>query len=295
MQRRPAHSWPGREDGEFLRRTASQAVALGITAERLGPADLSARFPAIRFPDGTGAVYEPAGGHLSPRRLVAAQTAAAAAAGVRVIRAEARRLLPGGVVTEAETVRADEVLVAAGGFSNALLPEPLAITVHARTVAFFRLSSGTAASLSGLPALIEDIGAGHRPYLLPPIRYPDGHLYLKLGGERVDLTLPDAEAAKGWFRLGGNPAVADEMARHLADRLPGVSVAALSHGPCVVTTTRSDRPAIGRLGPGLSVATAGCGQAAKGSDELGRLAACAALGIDAPDLALTRPTLVRRA
>jgi sarcosine oxidase len=132
-------------------------------------------------------------GHISPRRLVSAQSRAAERAGAQVIAARVLALeeRAEGVVIRHEggEMRAARVLVAAGGYTNTLLPEALPLRVMARTVAFFEVSAAEAARLRALPPLIYLRADGDGPYLLPPIRYPDGRLYLKLGGDPVDVPL----------------------------------------------------------------------------------------------------------
>ena len=93
-------------------------------------------------------------------------------------------LLDGG-----ETVSASRVLVAAGGFTNqpGLLPDVLDMQVYGRTVCLFEVSEEEAFRLASMPSLIfedepEELGV----YLLPPILYPDGKHYLKIGGRWCD-------------------------------------------------------------------------------------------------------------
>jgi len=79
--------------------------------------------------------------------------------------------------------------------------------LYARTVAFFEVSAAEAARLKSMPALVYE--APEDPYLLPPIRYPDGKIYIKLGGDPEDVRLDGPGAVGDWFRAGGDAQVRD--------------------------------------------------------------------------------------
>jgi sarcosine oxidase len=282
----------GPADSVFMADVARVREACAIPSDRLDADGLAERFPFFRFEPGIIGFFEPGAGHISPRRLVAAQTAAAAAAGVTVLREEVAALSPGpkgfAISTPGSEVTADRVIVAAGGFTNALLPKPLPLSVYARTVAFFEVDGDEAARLAAMPTLVQQTRAGRDPYLLPPIRYPDGRLYLKIGGDPVDVTLPDAAAAKRWFRTEGSAEVGRTLTADIRALMPGLVIRAVTTASCVTTFTPWNRPVIDEIAPGFTVAAGGCGRGAKCSDELGRLAAMRCLGRAEPLLEETR-------
>lgn len=277
--------------GDYMRDVAAVQAEAGINAETLTGAALAARFPCFAFPDGIEARYEPRGaGHVNPRRMVAAQTEAARRAGAEVMDATALRLditaKGARVITDAGDVPADRVLVANGGWANTLLPEPLPLAVHARTIAFFAqdahaqdtfaqdtFAQDTAAAPGGMPTLVYRTPAGEVPYLLPPIRYPDGQHYVKIGGDPEDSLLDTPEAVGDWFRSGGSVEVGVYLRTLIEGLMPGLDTSRMHVEPCVTVFTPEDRPAIRRLGARLAVAVAGCGRGAKCADELGRMAA----------------------
>ena len=172
----------GPTDGESAQRLANvreAAERLGVSYLRLDDAGLRERFACFRFPEGTDGVFEAEGaGYLSPRNLVAAQTKLTEQAGGTVIRQQVEAVRQQEdhaeiVLADGRSITAGKVLVAAGGFTNrpGLLPEPLDLTVFARTVAFFEVDEAEAARLAGMPSLIhkpEDAMLGI--YMLPPIR-----------------------------------------------------------------------------------------------------------------------------
>lgn len=265
----------GPASGGLMRAVAEVQAGEGIVADRLEGVGLADRFPYFYFEDDVLAFHEPRGaGHISPRNLVRAQGVLAQKAGARVMACEAQDVHGGGVVQTADgPVRADRVLIAAGGFSNMLIDPPLPIRVLARTVAFFELDLAEVARLHGMPSLVYQDADGRDPYLLPPIRYPDGKTYLKLGGDRHDVTLEGADAIGDWFRRGGSGAVAADLTEQITARMPGLRFEAMHSAACVTTFTDTDRPDIRHLDDRIAVAVAGCGRGAKCSDELGRMAA----------------------
>ncbi len=132
-----------------------------------------------------------------------------------------------------------------------------------------------------MPTLVTEGAYRREPYLLPPIRYPDGRLWLKIGGDPQDLPLTPAEIAP-WFRGSGTPDVAAHLRQVLDGLMPGLAPVSTRTEACVVTFTADDRPLVDQLSGRIAVATAGCARGAKASDELGRLAAEAVLGRLAP-------------
>ena len=273
--------------GEFMRNVAAVQAEAAIAAETLNGAALAARFPFFAFPDSIETRLEATGaGYLNPRRMVAAQAQAARHHGAELVEATVRAIdpAPRGVTlsTEAGSHRADRVLLATGGWANDLLADPLPLAVHARTITFFALDAAEAARLAAMPALVYRTPAGDVPYVLPPIRYPDGRTYIKIGGDPDDRVLTDTEAVSDWFRSAGSAEVGAYQTRILTELMPDLRFEATHTEACVTVFTARDRPVIRRLDERMAVATGGCGRAAKCGDELGRLAAEAVLGARLP-------------
>jgi len=280
----------GHEDSLYIRRLCEVQQDQALPCDRLQGDALAARFPFFQFDPGTLALHEGQGaGHINPRALVRAQIMLAERAGAR--------LLPDIVLgldevvtgirirTDRGDVQANQVLVAAGGFANMILPAPLPLTVYARTVVLLELDAGEAARLAAMPSLIWLEPDGNDPYLLPPIRYPDQRIYLKMGGDVVDVVLRDTQDMQDWFRSGGNRSVGRMLEAQVRARMPGLRVQSAHVQPCVTTFTPQNIPALERISPRLSVAVGGCGRGAKCSDELGRLGAELALGRALPEWA----------
>jgi len=274
---------PSRSGARYITAVIEAAESCGVKPQQMDAEALTGRFPYFEFADGTKAVYEAENaGHISPRRLVAAQSLLAKKAGATVIADTVTEVQEKAehVVVKVEggsVYTADRVLVAAGGFTvnEKLLPRKIDLSVFARTIAYFEVDEDGAEALADMPSLIYKPDAETDGiYLLPPIRYPDGRFYLKIGGDPEDLPLKNEAAIKDWFRASGHKSTREYLTRVLCDLMPGIRVLNTQTGTCVTSYSPSGYPMVGFLPSSrVAVLTAGCGAGAKSSDEIGRLGA----------------------
>ena len=267
----------------YIENVCAAAEKLGVATEILDDTGLADRFPYFKFETGCEGVFEKNNaGYVNPRELVRAQITIAEKRGVTRIDDIAVSVREEGGVAMVTTAAgqvftADKVLVAAGGFSIAegLLPQALAMEVYARTVAFFEIPDEELHLYAGMPSLIyEPTDPRKHIYLLPPVRYPDGRFYLKIGGEPVDVLLRTDQEIRDWFRSGGNVTVRDNFSDIIDALIPSVDTSRISMAACVTSYTPTGFPAIGyTASSSIAVLTGGCGSAAKSSDEIGRLGA----------------------
>ncbi len=270
-------------DTDYMARVQRVAQDLNVACDTLADAAVAEQFPNLAFEPGSVAMYQPhTAGHVSPRSQVYAQVAAATQQGVTVIPEIVQRVDPNAsavAVTTAtgQVVHGQHVLVATGGFSNTqrLLPQPLEIDVYARTIVLLELGPDDVSRLQGMPSIIykPHDPAGHC-YILPPIRYPDGKYYLKIGGHPQEPTLGSLDALQDWFRGVGS----DEVARHLEANLhrvvPGLRPLAVHSDSCVTTSTPTGQIYADRIGDGrVGVLVGGNGSSGKSADEIGRVGA----------------------
>ena len=257
-------------------------AALGLVHERLPQARLAARFPMFDLPPQSEAVFDPLGGYIDPRAMRRAHETLALAAGATLVRTHAVSREGGTVrLADGSTCAAAHVVVATGGWASAapLTPARPAMRVYQRTVTLAQVSEDEAARLAAMPTLIwvpEDDPTDR--YLLPPIRYPDGRLYLKIGGEHTSPEARDGETLNGWFRTAGGAAAGAALLADLLKLMPDLRIERTITLPCAVTFTQTGYPYIARLDETVTLLTGGNGAAAKSADELGRLGAVAALG-----------------
>lgn len=250
--------------------------AFGVTAQTDAPHPFHLR-------PGTDTRLEPApAGFIDPRRMVQAQTLAAATAGARVVRLPVWALREEGpvvrcILDDGSEVRAERVLVCAGAFSAPVgLVPGMPLAAQGRIVLLARVAPELADRWARMPALIRVDPEAELPdiYLLPPVRYPDGHHYIKIGTGSIDHPLDDLTALQEWYRLGGAGNDAERLHASLVELLPELADAELRTDACAVTMTPSGYPIIDWVTPGrIAVACGGDGKAAKSADELGRLAA----------------------
>ncbi|WP_375175806.1 NAD(P)/FAD-dependent oxidoreductase [Pseudooceanicola sp.] len=280
----------GPEGSEKMRAIDEVAARDALSCERIDGAALRDRFPFFAFPEGSIGRFEAMGaGHISPRALVQAQIRIAVSQGAVHLAEEVTGFDEGAqnvaVRTDSRSLVFDRVLLATGGFSEALIGDALPMEVYGRTVALFALEAAEAERLRAMPSLIWQDPERDNPYLLPPIRYPDGRMYLKLGYDPEDVLLSDTAAVKQWFRSEGTPGAGDLIEGMIRDRMPGLEIAGRHVVTCVTSYTPNQLPHLKALSDRVFTAIGGCGRAAKNSDELGRLGAVILTGGALPDWA----------
>lgn len=275
---------PERASGHtYIGTILNAADQLGVRPELLSDDQLKSRFAYFGFEGGSEGVFEACNaGYINPRALVAAQSELCRRQGVSMIAETVTSIRREGAnvavrTREGRCYLAEKVLLAAGGFSISenLLPHPVDMKVYARTVTFFEVSESELTSFAGMPSLIcEPRDTRDHIYLLPPVRYPDGKIYIKIGGDPDDLLLGTLEEIQKWFRAGGRELARDHHIRIMRNLVPAIDVERVSTSACVVSKTTSGYPYIGfSQDPAIAVVTGGCGAAAKSSDEIGRLGA----------------------
>jgi sarcosine oxidase len=290
----PTGVWHVMPEGEHAAAVAAIGAALEAPFECVSGGEAGQRSGLLRFPDPYVAFLEGApAGHINPRALIRAQLTLVKRQGGAIRRDTVVALRRTGRVWTARTatgaeIQAEKALVAGGAFSNAygLLPAPLPLRVKTETILLVRLGPAEAARLAEMPTVLYEIA---RPalsgiYLLPPLRYPDGHFYLKMGCNTAADRWPETlEAMRAWFIAGDSEAMLPAMRDALFSFMPGLAPEAASTARCIVCYTSHGRPYLDEVADGLFVSTGGNGHGAKSSVAIGRLAA-ARMGVgDWPD------------
>jgi sarcosine oxidase len=268
-----------------LARVRRNADAMGVSYQALNQTELEGAFPYLHFAQNSLGLYQrQRAGHLSPRAFVQACTHLAAQQGAQIIRETVADVTPGQDSQQiqirtlsGQQYTAGKVLLASGGFSNCyqLLDRPLDLRVYARTVLLARLEADSAHRLAGMPSVIyshSSMPGGY--YLLPPIRYPDGHWYLKIGDNWRVKQLHTLGDLQRWFQSRGSLTHAARLQSALAMIIPALKPAELKTDSCVTSYTRNGQVYADWLLPGRIVILAGGnGQAAKSALEIGRIGA----------------------
>ena len=269
------------ETFSYTRVRAELEAACGFQYEDLTQAAVVTRFPMLSpaLPY-LGLFDAPPAGIINPRRMVAAHLELATRHGATRVDEIVTQVVPGTDVVTVHTAthqfRAAQVIVAAGGYSGllGLLPTPVAHTVKSETVTLARISPTQAAALAGMPSMMIDVQSPviADAYLTPPLQYPDGAWYIKIGSNSVhDVLFSDAAQVQQWVRADGDDATQAAQVKLLQELFPTVVFDGYQCVPCLITRTPTGEPQIGRVHPRVA-ALVGCnGSLAKSSDAIGRL------------------------
>ncbi|MEM7798887.1 MAG: FAD-dependent oxidoreductase [Chloroflexota bacterium] len=276
---------PSDDPESSINRLKQNAWRLGTTFETYSSETYRSIRPEIAVDNGLIVLHESDGaGYINPRSLVAAQVSIAEMQGADVIRQRVTALDTNGAgvtltTAEGETIQAERVVVAAGAWTQFLTGIDLGFVPNPRTIVMARLDQAEAERLKDMPTIIFYEGCEHPDvggfYILPPIEYPDGHTYIKLGGSLKQIVNPQSAAElEAWFHGGGSPVEAAGLEEVLRRVIPGLQAEAIVTKTCVTTYRPQGVPMLEPIiGDRVMVAAAGCGAAAKSSNEIGRLAA----------------------
>jgi sarcosine oxidase len=271
----------GGPEAEYLVRSEAAGRTHSAAITRLDAAGIRSRFSFLSVSDETRGLQEVgSAGHISPRAFVRAQTQAARRRGVSVIDDEATAIRATSMQLEVttkggHTLRAERVLVATGAFTDAcgLLPTHLDLKVLGRTVALARIDAALMSEFQGMPTM------GHAEsgaYILPPIVYPDGNHYLKIGiGTPKDERLSTRQDLARWFKSAGSEDDFRDFRAFITALIPALEGCQNWHtDSCAVTQTPTGLPYIDYVVDNrIAVATGGNGKGAKSADDWGWLAA----------------------
>jgi len=240
-------------------------------------------FPQLSFPADYYVIHETApAGHINPRRLIQAQNRVAEAGGAVIRRERVTGIETSGttatVTTASGKMSAEKVLVAAGAFTNfnGLLPKQLPLTIETEIVALGRLSPETGRELTATPTVkyFIDDPVLDSLYVVPPVRYPDGNYYVKMGANTTgDQVLDRLVQVQDWFRHGDSEFCRAGFDEAMRAMWPLASILSVETKRCILCRTPTGNPIIDHVGEGVFVATGGNGAGAKGSDAWGELAA----------------------
>lgn len=259
-------------------RAENAAVARFITAQ-----EALAQY-RLRFPNGYRIVVENApSGYLNPREMIQGQLVLAEAAGATIIRETGTKLVLGDHIVvntrEGNRYASRKVLLATGAYINCfeLLDRKLACRVKSETTLLGRVSESESVHLHEMPPVVYEVDSPvlSSIYLLPPIRYPDGNYYVKLGcNTKFDRFLGDFDEMRTWMTHGDGDLVEKEMQEAVLALIPELDVIDWRTKHCLVTYTPSGKPFIDAVEPGrVYVAVGGNGKGAHPSDAIGRIAA----------------------
>ncbi|KAL5005306.1 hypothetical protein ScPMuIL_018762 [Solemya velum] len=259
--------------------------------------ELRYKFPYFNFhPDDEGLHEVRDSGYINPRKLVQAEQTLASNNGCDVMRDIVNSVTRTGtgllkVVTDTGSVyMAKKVLLTTGVsiLSRDLLFGAIPdFGCTPETVALGQVSDSDAAKLKTMPVVVyKGTGNDWAPcyprdkdgnvgfYFLPPVKYPDGKYYIKIGhtGYPGKQTL-EPEAVADWYRNHGDAELGDKLYRLMQSLCKNVNFLGYCRAGCVTMQTPTHHPYIDMVTSSLGVAIGGNGWAAKSCDEIGRIAA----------------------
>ena len=278
----------------YISDITNTARQLGVDFKSLTDDELVDAFPYFSFDDGVSGVYEQStGGYVNPRNLIKAQSEMVLNAESGILTEPVSTIEKCGdffeVFTESgKKVRANEVLVASGVFSERLIQgsQELDLEICESTVVLAELREEDVIKLEEMPSVIfrheSEVEKG--VYLLPPIRYPNRKTYIKIGhSESRPMSDPATNLVK-WFQGDGDQVIADWLQSQLFGLLPNTSFTNIKTESCAVSRSSTGRQFIDVIDEsGIHVLLAGNGYSAKSSDELGRIAAHKIISGEVPD------------
>lgn len=275
---------PNKTD-DYIAKTAAVGFAHSLDFQNYSNVEYGVIRPELTFPDGFAILEEKIlSGYINPRDLVQAQLNISMGNGATLIRHQVNDIVTNAngvtlTLSDKTTIQAEKVLVAAGAWSEFLLNQSFGFELKPRTILLARLSTEETARLADIPAVIlyhDDPGRiTDGFYMLPPIRYPDGHYYLKIGCHLRDLRSPtSATELNNWFKSMGSTREAAGLKEAIYNIVPGLQAEEIIYRSCVVTGTPDGNPLWQELEKDrLYICAGGNGAAAKSSNEIGRRAA----------------------
>jgi len=277
-------------DTEGLENAMEAINKSGYNCDFVNVKSAQEKFPNLKLKEGLFGYYQPDNsGYVNPREMVKAQQAIAVAEGCEIINKSVEKIEKVHdtyilKLSDGTNVKASKVVLATGAYLNIskhlqdFFSNEVDLTLTTQTVAYLHISDKEAERLQDMPSIVTTYTSGllDGTYILPPIRYPDGKIYLKLGHhDNFEGVVETAEDVFDWYRNEqGNREAVIELAKFLKDFIKDLEVLEVSGGCCVTSKTPTKHaPFIEEVTEGLFVAAGGCGYAAKSCDEIGRIAA----------------------
>lgn len=267
------------EEIDSINDSARVGEAHNVPFELLDRVALNERMPYLDIKSGERALLEPPpAGYVNPRALVRAQIKCIKSNSGHVINQMVSKVeeMPEGVriiTSTGENYSANNVLLATSIHTNNLIDSPLDLTINGALIVFAKLSDSLIESLSDMPSISHRPASGINSYLLPPVTYPNGATYIKIGLSNSTRTLREDKEVREWFRAGSDPNEEQIAKDAMTGLIPSLKNQPMHFETCATTHTASGYPYIGKISNRINVCVGGNGYGAKSSDEIGRLGA----------------------
>jgi sarcosine oxidase len=275
--------WAG-SNAQIATETFETTRQTGGKISKLDRSEQEQLFPYFTFdPDMTILYQDGDSGTIDPRSYVAAMAERAVQQGTDPINGYAVNVETTGdrvsiVLENGDVVTADRAMIATGAYAafDGLSPVRIPLKTNKYTLVLIDVPEAIAkGKLAGMPSLISK-PSGDRigTYILPPLQYPDGNFYLKIGIEGPRPSLGNIDELNGWFRTGDDPKLNHRLIQELHELMPSLDTNHWKSLACVTTNTPDRRPVIGLVEDGkICLQLGGNGYSAKSGDALGELGA----------------------
>lgn len=264
-----------------------------LTCEEINPDFVKQKWDKLVLPSKCyGRYSKKYNGYISVRNLVkACQDIFVKHGGERIVSA-AKKVQESGhgfniELCDGKEISAKKVVLTCGSFINFfdLVPCKRFIDYQlvGHTVIKFELSELDSKALIELPSMIYKF---HREisdyvYILPPIKYPNGKTYIKLGhtvyptedSEHIGKHLETLDDVKNWYCQSDYPKGRKFLCSAFSKILPSITPISEDIDFCVMAITPSGKQYIDFVKNGLLLATGGNGKSAKFGLEIGRVCA----------------------
>jgi len=268
----------------YLDELTDCAILNELNHSILDDTSLASTFPYLKFSDGMSGIYEiDTAGHINPREFISAQGEALKISGGNIIEETVKQIKykNGDHILfcgNGSEFNCKQVLLATGAFANHfnIIPKQIAIEVAEHTVVLGEVSNNTSKILSKMPCIIyhktDDIEGS--VYIMPPIKYPDGRFWIKIGQSKGHIMTQPNKNLIRWFQGNGDSVISKWLHEELSNILPNTEFVSTRTMSCVTTKSKSGFQFIDKFkDTEIYSCLVGDGQAAKSADEIGRIAA----------------------
>ncbi len=242
------------------------AEAEGVPFERLEEAEVTRRFPAFALTPGAGAVFSADGGMVDADATVESLLALALRHGAEILGATPVRAidLEGDrpiVRTDTESVRARHVVVAAGAWTNRLLPD-LALPMRVTRQTFFTMRAANPGAVG--PDRVPVWADYDRMFY----GFPDHGPGLKIGDDK-----PGPEVDPSAVERTIDPTEQARLTTYLAERFPTSTLDLVETGTCLYALLPDEDFVLGPVPGAAATVVVGLNHAFKFAPVIGRILA----------------------
>jgi glycine/D-amino acid oxidase-like deaminating enzyme len=249
----------GPADGVVVPGVLRAAAEHGLAVEPVSPREAERRWPGLRVPGDLVGVFEPSAGYLLVEDCVAANLAAAQAAGATLLAdtvvdewmADERGVR---VRTSTGEIAAASLIIAAGSWAGSLLGDlPLKLNVRRKSLFWCATDSPRYDVAAGFPVYLFELPAGPRGAVSPRLPFSSLGETRPRAGVFYGFPCIDGRSMKVAEHTGGaivdDPATVnraidpDEQLRvkeFLAAHLPDVSPRVVDHAVCLYTMSSDE-------------------------------------------------------